>query len=87
MYVWGWEMGLSLYVFLAVFFKFFFIFVTAIFCLSSFRFNLIGFSDDVTSFKKQLVEATQENCQHAVQWIDNLNCHGETATLDALKVK
>ena len=73
--------------FLLFFLSFFFIFVTAIFCLSSFRFNLIGFSDDVTSFKKQLVEATQENCQHAVQWIDNLNCHGETATLDALKVK
>ena len=63
-----------------------FLLLTAIFCLWSFRFNLIRFSDDVTSFKKQLVEATQENCQHAVQWIDHLNCYGETATLNALKV-
>jgi len=50
------------------------------------RFNLIAFSRLCNSWKTGLVDATEENCHDAAEWITGLVANGNTCTLEALKV-
>jgi hypothetical protein len=52
---------------------------------SRIAFNLIRFSDRVEKWREQCVEPTEENCHKAIAWLANLNAHGSTCTLDALR--
>ncbi|XP_033122246.1 von Willebrand factor A domain-containing protein 3A-like [Anneissia japonica] len=47
-------------------------------------FNIIRFSGDVESWRPQIVEPTNENCNDAVRWVSTLVTGGNTCTLEAL---
>ena len=50
------------------------------------RFNLIRFSDRCEKWREEIVESTEQNCHQSIAWLANLSAHGNTCTLDALKV-
>jgi Ca-activated chloride channel family protein len=58
------------------------------YCLNSLRerdrFRLIRFSTEIEEFSKEPLEATQENVQRAVKFVDDLRASGGTAIRDAL---
>ncbi|XP_010018082.1 PREDICTED: von Willebrand factor A domain-containing protein 3A [Nestor notabilis] len=49
------------------------------------RFNLLRFAENTESWKECLVEATDETCHDAVQWVSTFHAHGNTCTLMALQ--
>uniref|UniRef100_A0ABM5F0R3 von Willebrand factor A domain-containing protein 3A n=1 Tax=Pogona vitticeps TaxID=103695 RepID=A0ABM5F0R3_9SAUR len=49
------------------------------------RFNLISFAEDVEAWQEGLVEATNEACHDAVQWLSTFRAHGNTSILKALQ--
>ncbi|XP_042197032.1 von Willebrand factor A domain-containing protein 3A [Callorhinchus milii] len=51
----------------------------------SVSFNLLCFSGSVEAWQDGLVEATDETCQDAVQWVAKVIAQGTTCTLQALK--
>lgn len=60
------------------------VFLRTYFKFSSF--NLVQYSSNVSMWQKTLVEATEENCEQAIDWLQRLQSYGETATLEALQV-
>ncbi|XP_058851876.1 von Willebrand factor A domain-containing protein 3A isoform X1 [Acipenser ruthenus] len=48
-------------------------------------FNLLSFSDSVQVWKDRLMDATEEACHEAVQWVSMVKAHGSTCTLEALQ--
>jgi Ca-activated chloride channel family protein len=58
------------------------------YCLNSLRerdrFRLIRFSTEIEEFSKEPLEATQENVQRAVKFVEDLRASGGTAIRDAL---
>ncbi|XP_041085718.1 von Willebrand factor A domain-containing protein 3A isoform X2 [Polyodon spathula] len=48
-------------------------------------FNLLSFSDSVQVWKDRLMDATEEACHDAVQWVSMVKAHGSTCTLEALQ--
>ncbi|XP_057310372.1 von Willebrand factor A domain-containing protein 3A-like isoform X1 [Hydractinia symbiolongicarpus] len=49
------------------------------------NFNLVQYSSNVLMWQDTLVEATKENCEQAIDWLQRLQSYGETATLEALQ--
>ncbi|XP_060117023.1 von Willebrand factor A domain-containing protein 3A [Heteronotia binoei] len=49
------------------------------------KFNLISFAEDVMAWQECLVEATDEACHDAVQWVSTFRAHGNTSILKALQ--
>ncbi|XP_027512563.1 von Willebrand factor A domain-containing protein 3A isoform X1 [Corapipo altera] len=49
------------------------------------RFNLLRFAENTESWKECLVEATDESCHDAVQWVSKFHAHGNTCILTALQ--
>ncbi|XP_071616839.1 von Willebrand factor A domain-containing protein 3A isoform X2 [Heliangelus exortis] len=49
------------------------------------RFNLLRFAENAESWKQCLVEATDETCHDAVQWVSKFHAHGNTCILTALQ--
>ncbi|KAJ7401385.1 hypothetical protein BTVI_96387 [Pitangus sulphuratus] len=49
------------------------------------RFNLLRFAENTESWKECLVEATDETCHDAVQWVSKFHAHGNTCILPALQ--
>ncbi|KAM7091838.1 von Willebrand factor A domain-containing protein 3A [Ciconia maguari] len=49
------------------------------------RFNLLRFAENTESWKECLVEATDETCHDAVQWVSRFHAHGNTCILMALQ--
>ncbi|KAM4657301.1 von Willebrand factor A domain-containing protein 3A [Amazona ochrocephala] len=49
------------------------------------RFNLLRFAENTETWKECLVEATDETCHSAVQWVSTFHAHGNTCTLMALQ--
>ncbi|KAM6299191.1 von Willebrand factor A domain-containing protein 3A [Aegotheles albertisi] len=49
------------------------------------RFNLLRFAENTESWKESLVEATDETCHDAVQWVSKFHAHGNTCILMALQ--
>ncbi|KFV56560.1 von Willebrand factor A domain-containing protein 3A, partial [Tyto alba] len=49
------------------------------------RFNLLRFAENTESWKECLVEATDETCHDAVQWVSKFHAHGNTCILTALQ--
>ncbi|KAM9556255.1 von Willebrand factor A domain-containing protein 3A isoform 1-T1 [Guaruba guarouba] len=49
------------------------------------RFNLLRFAENTETWKECLVEATDETCHNAVQWVSTFHAHGNTCTLVALQ--
>ncbi|KFP88167.1 von Willebrand factor A domain-containing protein 3A, partial [Apaloderma vittatum] len=49
------------------------------------RFNLLRFAENTESWKECLVEATNEACHDAVQWVSKFHAHGNTCILKALQ--
>ncbi|XP_075292454.1 von Willebrand factor A domain-containing protein 3A [Opisthocomus hoazin] len=49
------------------------------------RFNLLRFSENTESWRECLVEATDEMCHDAVQWVSRFHAHGNTCILMALQ--
>ncbi|XP_009585057.1 PREDICTED: von Willebrand factor A domain-containing protein 3A-like, partial [Fulmarus glacialis] len=49
------------------------------------RFNLLRFAEKTESWKECLVEATDETCHDAVQWVSKFHAHGNTCILMALQ--
>ncbi|KAL8175482.1 UNVERIFIED_CONTAM: hypothetical protein K2H54_026229 [Gekko kuhli] len=49
------------------------------------KFNLISFAEDVVAWQECLVEATDEACHDAVQWVSTFRAHGNTSILKALQ--
>ncbi|XP_068002901.1 von Willebrand factor A domain-containing protein 3A [Melanerpes formicivorus] len=49
------------------------------------RFNLLRFAETTESWKEHLVEATDETCHDAVQWVSSFQAHGNTCILMALQ--
>ncbi|XP_010290116.1 PREDICTED: von Willebrand factor A domain-containing protein 3A [Phaethon lepturus] len=49
------------------------------------RFNLLRFAENTESWKECLVEATDETCHDAVQWVSKFHAHGNTCILMALQ--
>ncbi|XP_009884775.1 PREDICTED: von Willebrand factor A domain-containing protein 3A [Charadrius vociferus] len=49
------------------------------------RFNLLRFAENTESWKECLVEATDETCHDAVQWVSKFHAHGNTCILVALQ--
>ncbi|XP_029140920.1 von Willebrand factor A domain-containing protein 3A [Protobothrops mucrosquamatus] len=49
------------------------------------KFNLIAFSEEVQLWQKTLVEATDEMCHEAAQWVSLFQAHGNTSILKALQ--
>ncbi|XP_072123423.1 LOW QUALITY PROTEIN: von Willebrand factor A domain-containing protein 3A [Mobula birostris] len=48
-------------------------------------FNLLSFAEHVDSWREELVEATDDACHDAVQWVSSSVAHGNTCTLEALQ--
>ncbi|XP_042293164.1 von Willebrand factor A domain-containing protein 3A isoform X1 [Sceloporus undulatus] len=48
------------------------------------KFNLISFAEDVEVWQECLVEATDEACHDATQWVSVFRAHGNTSILKAL---
>jgi len=51
------------------------------------RFNLIRFSDRCEKWREEIVDSTEQNCHQSIAWLASLAAHGNTCTLDALKVR
>uniref|UniRef100_A0A674JCH0 von Willebrand factor A domain containing 3A n=1 Tax=Terrapene triunguis TaxID=2587831 RepID=A0A674JCH0_9SAUR len=49
------------------------------------RFNLLRFAEDIDTWQEFLVEATDETCHDAVQWVSKFQAHGNTCVLKALQ--
>ncbi|KFV02357.1 von Willebrand factor A domain-containing protein 3A, partial [Tauraco erythrolophus] len=49
------------------------------------RFSLLRFAENTESWKECLVEATDETCHDAVQWVSKFHAHGSTCILMALQ--
>uniref|UniRef100_A0A8C2TWX9 von Willebrand factor A domain containing 3A n=1 Tax=Coturnix japonica TaxID=93934 RepID=A0A8C2TWX9_COTJA len=49
------------------------------------RFNLLRFAENTESWREHLVEATDETCHDAVQWVSKFHAHGNTHILMALQ--
>ncbi|XP_070617294.1 von Willebrand factor A domain-containing protein 3A isoform X2 [Erythrolamprus reginae] len=49
------------------------------------KFNLIAFAEEVQLWQECLVEATDEMCHKAAQWISLFRAHGNTSILKALQ--
>nr|XP_009681674.1 PREDICTED: von Willebrand factor A domain-containing protein 3A isoform X3 [Struthio camelus australis] len=49
------------------------------------RFNLLSFAENTESWKEYLVEATDETCHDAVQWLSKFQAYGNTCILMALQ--
>ncbi|XP_061456287.1 von Willebrand factor A domain-containing protein 3A [Rhineura floridana] len=49
------------------------------------KFNLINFAEDADVWQECLVEATNEACHDAVQWLSMFKAHGNTSILKALQ--
>ncbi|XP_019368393.1 PREDICTED: von Willebrand factor A domain-containing protein 3A isoform X2 [Gavialis gangeticus] len=49
------------------------------------RFNLLRFAEDTEAWQECLVEATDETCHDAVQWVSKFQAHGNTCILKALQ--
>ncbi|KAH0631930.1 hypothetical protein JD844_019834 [Phrynosoma platyrhinos] len=49
------------------------------------QFNLISFAEDVEVWQECLVEATDEACHDATQWVSGFRAHGNTSILKALR--
>ncbi|KAM9372601.1 von Willebrand factor A domain-containing protein 3A [Phaethornis superciliosus] len=49
------------------------------------RFNLLRFAENAESWKQCLVEATDEMCHDAVQWVSKFHAYGNTCILTALQ--
>uniref|UniRef100_A0A670KIP8 von Willebrand factor A domain containing 3A n=1 Tax=Podarcis muralis TaxID=64176 RepID=A0A670KIP8_PODMU len=49
------------------------------------KFSLISFAEDVDVWQECLVEATNETCHDAVQWLSTFHAHGNTSILKALR--
>ncbi|XP_046691362.1 von Willebrand factor A domain-containing protein 3A [Silurus meridionalis] len=49
------------------------------------RFSMVAFSELVQVWQEELVEASEERCRDAVTWLSQLNTHGGTSILHALK--
>ena len=49
-------------------------------------FNLIRFSDRCEKWREEIIESNEQNCHQAIAWLANLAAHGNTCTLDALRV-
>ncbi|KAM6245004.1 von Willebrand factor A domain-containing protein 3A isoform 4-T4 [Spheniscus humboldti] len=49
------------------------------------RFNLLRFAENTEIWKECLVEATDETCHDAVQWVSKFHAHGNTCILMALQ--
>ncbi|XP_044836835.1 von Willebrand factor A domain-containing protein 3A isoform X3 [Mauremys mutica] len=49
------------------------------------RFNLLRFAEDIDTWQDFLVEATDETCHDAVQWVSKFQAHGNTCVLKALQ--
>ncbi|XP_053132699.1 von Willebrand factor A domain-containing protein 3A isoform X3 [Hemicordylus capensis] len=52
---------------------------------NSTKFNLISFAEDVDMWQECLVDATDESCHDAVQWVSTFQAHGNTTILKALR--
>uniref|UniRef100_A0A8D0GIN4 von Willebrand factor A domain containing 3A n=1 Tax=Sphenodon punctatus TaxID=8508 RepID=A0A8D0GIN4_SPHPU len=52
---------------------------------NSSRFNLMSFAESVQTWQECLVEATNETCHDAVQWVSAFQAHGNTCILNALQ--
>ncbi|KAM6121549.1 von Willebrand factor A domain-containing protein 3A [Phoenicopterus ruber ruber] len=52
---------------------------------SEVRFNLLRFAENTESWKECLVEATDEMCHDAVQWVSKFHAYGNTCILTALQ--
>ncbi|XP_072916227.1 von Willebrand factor A domain-containing protein 3A isoform X1 [Hemitrygon akajei] len=52
---------------------------------NSHSFNLLTFAERVDSWREELVEATDDACHDAVQWVSSAVAHGNTCTLEALQ--
>ncbi|XP_029858272.1 von Willebrand factor A domain-containing protein 3A [Aquila chrysaetos chrysaetos] len=49
------------------------------------RFNLLRFAENTESWKECLVEANDQTCHDAVQWVSKFHAHGNTCILMALQ--
>ncbi|KFZ68142.1 von Willebrand factor A domain-containing protein 3A, partial [Podiceps cristatus] len=49
------------------------------------RFNLLRFAENTESWRECLVEATDETCHDAVQWVSKFHAYGNTCILTALQ--
>ncbi|XP_032086134.1 von Willebrand factor A domain-containing protein 3A [Thamnophis elegans] len=49
------------------------------------KFNLIAFAEEVQLWQECLVEATDETCHDAAQWVSLFQAHGSTSILKALR--
>ncbi|XP_067162573.1 von Willebrand factor A domain-containing protein 3A [Apteryx mantelli] len=49
------------------------------------RFNLLSFAENTESWREYLVEATDETCHDAVQWVSRFQAYGNTCILMALQ--
>ncbi|XP_064376341.1 von Willebrand factor A domain-containing protein 3A [Dromaius novaehollandiae] len=49
------------------------------------RFNLLSFAENTESWREYLVEATDETCHDAVQWVSRFRAYGNTCILMALQ--
>ncbi|XP_010154088.1 PREDICTED: von Willebrand factor A domain-containing protein 3A, partial [Eurypyga helias] len=49
------------------------------------RFNLLRFAENTECWKECLVEATDETCHDAVQWVSTFHAHGNTCILTVLQ--
>ncbi|XP_062444192.1 von Willebrand factor A domain-containing protein 3A [Rhea pennata] len=49
------------------------------------RFNLLSFAENTESWRENLVEATDETCHDAVQWVSKFQAYGNTCILTALQ--
>lgn len=50
------------------------------------RFNLLRFAENTESWKECLVEANDQTCHDAVQWVSRFYAYGDTCILMALQV-
>jgi len=49
------------------------------------RFNLIGFSKNVTKWMGKVTLAEEQRCHEAIEWISRLSADGNTCTLQAIQ--
>ncbi|KAI4896397.1 hypothetical protein NFI96_017127, partial [Prochilodus magdalenae] len=52
---------------------------------NSVRFSMVAFSKEVRVWQAELMEASEERCKEAIQWLGQLSTHGGTSTLHALQ--
>ncbi|XP_072531298.1 von Willebrand factor A domain-containing protein 3A isoform X2 [Salminus brasiliensis] len=52
---------------------------------NSVRFSMVAFAGEVRVWQAELVEASEERCKEAVEWLGHLSTHGGTSSLQALQ--